>query len=381
MKQLDNDVNLVVCQKSKVYDWLDHFKTYYAYNVFDLTNKKEYEAFFECGSEKVGVINYDIIYRRKELDKLNGFTLMLDESSMIKNETAKRTKYITKMKYDCLILLSGTPTGGKYEELYSQMRMLGWNISKRNFWDKFIIYKMIEMSKGTPKIPMVFGYKNTELLKAYMFYYGCRFKKTDEVIDLPEQRFVTKFIKTPKQYNKFMKDGIAEVDGKTLVGDTGLSKLLYARQICGSYWDEKLKVLSDMLQETEKRVIIFYNFTNEFNKINNLCKKLKKPVSYVNGEGRQLNFYENESNSVTIIQYQAGSLGLNLQKADTIIYFTPTLSSELFEQSKKRIHRIGQNNNCMYYQLVCKDTVEEDIYETLSKRKDYTDALFERVKK
>ena len=68
-------------------------------------------------------------------------------------------------------------------------------------------------------------------------------------------------------------------------------------------------------------------------------------------------------------------MGLNLQKANKVIYFSPTLSSELFEQSKKRIHRIGQEQPCFYYQLVC--GIEQRIYATLAMRKDYTDKLFE----
>ena len=70
-------------------------------------------------------------------------------------------------------------------------------------------------------------------------------------------------------------------------------------------------------------------------------------------------------------------MGLNLQVANKIIYFSPPLSSELFEQSKKRIHRIGQNRPCFYYQLVCSGSVEAQIYRNLKMRQDYTEALFE----
>ena len=54
-------------------------------------------------------------------------------------------------------------------------------------------------------------------------------------------------------------------------------------------------------------------------------------------------------------------MGLNLQKANKIIYFSMTDRSELFEQSKKRIHRIGQTQPCFYYQMICPGTVEEDM--------------------
>ena len=97
-------------------------------------------------------------------------------------------------------------------------------------------------------------------------------------------------------------------------------------------------------------------------------------IVIINGKTKDLTAYEEHSNSITFVQYQAGAMGLNLQKANKIIYFTPPLSSELFEQSKKRIHRIGQEQPCFYYQLTC--GIESRIYDTLAMRRDYTDELF-----
>ena len=74
-------------------------------------------------------------------------------------------------------------------------------------------------------------------------------------------------------------------------------------------------------------------------------------------------------------------MGLNLQKANKIVYFTPPTRSELFEQSKKRIHRIGQKDTCFYYTLICKGSVEERIMQVLKERRDYTDRLFEEQEK
>ena len=109
-----------------------------------------------------------------------------------------------------------------------------------------------------------------------------------------------------------------------------------------------------------------------------IVEGLEKPISVINGSTKDLTAYDQESNSVTFVQYQAGAMGLNLQKSNKIIYFTLPQSSEHFEQSMKRIHRIGQKNNCFYYLLMVKNSVEEDILQTLKMRKDYDDELFKK---
>lgn len=109
-----------------------------------------------------------------------------------------------------------------------------------------------------------------------------------------------------------------------------------------------------------------------------ISSDLDRKISIINGSVKDLTNYDQYSNSITFIQYQAGAMGLNLQKANKIIYFTPTLSSELFEQSKKRIHRIGQKKPCFYYKLICRNSIEEKIYATLALRRDYTEKLFQQ---
>ena len=362
---------LVVCQKSKVEDWVEHFReNYLPYDTYDLTNKGIINNFmcFSCNNISVGVINYDLIWRRPELSKLSDFTLILDESSLITNPTSKRTKFIlNKLNPANVILLSGTPTGGKYELLWSQMHLLGWSITKELYYNQYVI---VDNSQG---YPIIKGYKNEERLKRKMREYGCIFMKTEEVIDLPEQRFINVSVKEPKEYKKFMKDSVITINDKELVGDTTLTKLLYAREICSVYNQDKLDKLADLIDSTDDRLVIFYNFKDELEVIKSIIQD--KPISEINGSVKNLDNYNKYSNSITLVQYQAGSMGVNLQKCNKVIYFSPTLSSELFEQSKKRIHRIGQANKCLYYKLI--SGIEWNIYKTLDMRRDYTDKLFE----
>ena len=152
--------------------------------------------------------------------------------------------------------------------------------------------------------------------------------------------------------------------------------MLYARMMCSTYNKYKLDAFKDLIESTDDRLIVFYNFTDELEVLKKAIEK--RPFSVVNGSERDLSDYENVDNSITFVQYQAGAMGLNLQKANKIIYYSLPLSSELYEQSKKRIHRINQTRPCFYYLLLAENSIEERIKNTLDKRNDYTQELFEK---
>ena len=381
MKRFNCRVNLIVCQKSKVEDWVNHFCEHYGVTVtvFDLTKKNQIEKMIDCKHicQIVGVINYELAWRRKELLKLKDFCLMLDESSLIQNKTAKQTKFILKLKPSHVILLSGTPVGGKYENLWTQLHLMGWDISEQLYNKQYVNWKTIEVGGMVHKIVNKDDpYKNTDRLKKKMSEHGAIFKKTEECFQLPEQTFTKVMVNSTKEYKRFQKDSIIEIDGQELVGDTTLTKLLFSRQLCGHFNKDKLEAFRDLVESTQERLVVFYSFNAELEALKKICHQLGRPTSEINGHCKDLTAYEQESNSVTLCQYQSASKGLNLQKCNRIIYFTLPLSSEDFEQSKKRIHRIGQERPCFYYLMICKGTVEEQILQTLEARRDFTDELF-----
>lgn len=376
---------LLVCQKSKIEDWVTHLVDICGFDAYDLTDKKELNYFLqvmngdkEVASMTSGIINYELSFRRPDLLKLKDFTLMLDESSLIANPSAKRTKFIDKLNPSNVILLSGTPTGGKYEKLWSQLHLLGWNISKDLFYKQYVVEEWIEDGDSGFKMRVIVGYKNVDRLKAKLKQYGCIFMKTEEVFDLPEQIVIPVMVTNTKEFRYFMRNSVVTIEDKKLIGDTRLTKRMYARQLCGQYSKAKLTAFQNLVESTDDRLIVFYNFNEELARMKAIVEDLEKPISIVNGSVKDLSAYENKSNSVIFVQYQAGAKGLNLQKANKIIYFTLPQNPEDFEQSKKRIHRIGQKNNCFYYYLMVRNSVEEDILETLKMRKEYDDELFKK---
>lgn len=378
---------LVICQKSKIDDWENHFLEHYLNKfwcdgdlIFNLSKPKQYTNFLtwaENDQKCVGIINYDLIFRRKELLKLQNLTLVLDESSMIQNEKAKRTRAILKLKAQNVVLLSGTPVSGKYEQLWSQCKLLGWNISKSDFWDKYINYHEWTPVTSMFPIKIIDGYKNVDELKSNLRLHGADFLQSEYVLDLPEQVFNSIYVPQTPKYKQFVRDRIVTVAGRELVGDNPLNRLLYMRMLCGAYSSEKLKAFEDWINSNNERLIVFYNFNNELQELISVCGD--RPISIVNGEEKELENYEKFDNSITFVQYQAGAMGLNLQKARYLAYYSLPLSSALFEQSKKRIHRIGQKSTCFYYYFLVKTSIEEKILNVLNMRNDFTLELFKEL--
>lgn len=363
---------LVVCQKSKVADWVDHFEAHYDMPVVDLTKQDV------CRDvEAVMVVNYDLIWRRPQLMELDDLALMFDESSLLQNATSKRTKAAMKLagKADTLVLLSGTPVDGKYERLWTQLRMLGWGIDEKLFWRQYVESETT-MREGFP-ITKVTGYKNEERLVRKMKELGCDFLKTDDVIDLPDQRFIRIDVPMSEYYRKFAKTNVITAFDREFVGDTVFGDLTAKRQLAAAYSPAKIEAFGDLLDGTSKRLVVFYNFDVELEGLTEELAKRGRQYGVLNGKAHGLSPFFDTDDGVALIQYQAGAMGVNLQQADTCVYFSPPLASSLFEQSKKRIHRVGQDKPCTYYELVSKGTVEEKIYDTLAMRRDYTEKLFE----
>ncbi|AUJ74212.1 helicase SNF2 [Staphylococcus epidermidis] len=369
--ELNSPYNLVICQKSKLEDWYQHFKEYYSDDYKVILFDREKLEYIEENS--ILIINYEKAIVRPELKKIRNFTLLLDESQYIKNPKSQRTKLImNELKPSNVILLSGTPIDGKYEELLTQINLLGWKIKEKMFLSH---YTYREWDEKEMKYKIV-GYKNIDRLKRKLRNYGCVFMKTEEVFDLPKQTNIFLKPKKTKEYDEFIREGIVQLKDRKLIAETASVGTMNARLLCTAFNQNKLSMLKDLLESTEDRLIIFYQYNLEKEAIENVVKELNKPISYINGDLVDKNAYENKKSSITLVQYQSGSFGHNLQKANKIIFFGLPNRVSFFEQSRKRTHRIGQERPCFYYYMLTLGTYEWKNYQTLVDGKDYNDELF-----
>lgn len=387
----NSQILICLVLKSTVSQWTEELAEQtdrQVFNGYKKSKKDGVKAFIDATGRKALVIGYDA-YKAKSAAELRQYindnaeqvTMTCDESSLIGHMTSERTKAVMKTKVRHRLLLSGTPaTGGKMEAMIPTMNMLGWSITKEKFLQQFChVYEWVDPTRPWMTIPIIQGYKNIDKLREGLKEHGGSFITMEEAgVQLPATTEQIISIQTPPEYKKFMKNGIVKIGDTEIIGENNLTKMLYARQICSVYNPGKATALEELLQQAgDEMVIVFYNWTSELRILQSVCGKLHRPMSLVNGQAKDLkNYQAGTPGTVILCQYQAASMGLNLQRARICVFYSQCLSYSDYEQAKARIHRIGQNRNCNFYNLICSDSIEEDILETLEQRRDYTEQLF-----
>lgn len=217
----------------------------------------------------------------------------------------------------------------------------------------------------------ILGWKNEIKLKNMWNLISKKLTKK-EALDLPDLTFIDVFFNKSKEYNKIKKERIY----KTEVYDN-LMKLRHGLRLHSNI-NDKLDYIKDFIENTEDNIIIFYNYDEEYEQ---LKKIINKTIFICNG--KEKNYPKKEEwksvkNSVTLANYKSGSEAVEFTYANLIIYFSPTESYTEFYQSYGRSYRNGQDKKVTCYRFITKNTIEEQIYESLKNKEDFNINLWER---
>lgn len=349
-------------------------------------------------------INYDRVWRNDFFKKKFDF-IALDEAHYIKNRSSRRGKAVLHMGVNAKYryILTGTPvSNGNLHDIWSlycfldpylergrvYSRIFGGSYQK--FQDRYCILNMYH--KPT-------SYIHVRELQEIINQYSYRVKKID-CLDLPEKlpdEIIKVDLAERKLYKKLATESaILEYE---ILAENPLSRLVKLRQLASgflTYIDEtgenktlelkteKIPILQEILESypEDKKIVIFAEFKHSIGKICELLRKMK--ITYITLDGDQKDkkiwrkFQEDKRIRVIVCQYQTAAAGIDLFASDTIIYFEPTIKSNLLEQSRDRIHRSGQKEKCSYIHLLTRGTVEVDIYRALAGYSDFSEALFTR---
>lgn len=315
----------------------------------------------------------------KQWDKYKGWFVVFDECHYIKNPTSQRGKAANKLTRASsnFLLLSATPNANGWIDTMNYFIMFGFYKNKTQFLKAHAIYD--DMFVGRPRpVKVVSDFREKGLLKEAYQTFSVKLSK-DEALDLPPLVFEDVYFKATKEYKTIEKDRVLEVDGELVLYDS-ISKLQHGLRFYANQSD-KLKYAEMLAESTEENMVVFYYYQDEKNELIQLMKKLKKEVYEVSGQKSEIpprDTWDKLKNSVTLVQYMAGSAGIELQYANTVVFYTPTYSYQDYEQALGRCYRNGQEKKVTAYRFMTKETIEMAIYGALENKKDFNEKLFKK---
>ena len=335
--------------------------------------------------------------------------MVVDESTVIKNSTAQRTKAITKLgslaRYR--VIMTGSPITNSPEDLYAQCNFLNHELlgfsSIYTFRARYC--QMQKLSFGGRSFNKVVGYKNLEELNTKLRKFSYRVLKKD-ALDLPKQVWMKRSVPLSTEqldaYMQMKKFALVQLKEETLTTTSVLAQMIRLHQIvCGhmatddnkvvSLPNNRIKELCAILEEHGEKVIIWANYRHDIQEIEKTLSKKYGPGSVVTYYGdtpqnvRQeyIERFQTEPDTRFFIgQPMTGGRGITLTAASLTVFYSNNYDLEIREQAEARNHRIGTEDKVTYIDLVAEGTVDEKIiYALRNKINLATSVLAEEVRK
>ena len=404
------DSLLIVAPKGVVGTWYDQeLPTHLPNHIENVTilwqanitkgQQEKLNSLFETGTAlHILIMNVEALSTTKGTDFAAKFinshnTLMvIDESTTIKNPSAKRTKNILKLSTQTKYrrIMTGSPVTKNPLDLYSQCEFLSpWLLDFTSYYAFRNRYaEMKTMHVRGRSIQVVDKFKNLGELSEQLKGFSYRVLKED-CLDLPEKNWTKRQITlTPDQrkiYNQMKETALAVLNGKQATTMTVLTQLMRLHQItCGHFTaddgtiqridNNRANELMDILSEMEGKAIIWAHYQYDITSIIKEIVKVYGPGSVVDYYGltpqderdpNRKKFQSDPKCRFLVGTPSTGGYGLTLTAANTVIYYSNGYDLEKRLQSEDRAHRIGQKKNVTYVDIIAEDTVDEKIVKAL----------------
>jgi SNF2 family DNA or RNA helicase len=400
------DAVLVIAPKSVYLNWELEINTHipeqlkYKIYKWNIDKSKDYHALNNSKDLKIFLMNVEALSTKRGFEGAKDFLItnklnfvVLDESTTIKNRSAKRTKNILELRKlsHTRRILTGSPITKSPLDLFTQCQFLSPELlgfsSYLAFRNRYA--EMTDIPVGSGRfISVPKYYKRIEELEHKLKQFSTRIRK-DQCLDLKpkvrQKRYIELEGENKNIYNRLRTSALAIVEDSTISFSNKLTEIIKLHQVCNGFTkndegeilelhQQKIKALDEILDETDGKVIVWANYIYN---IENIIKFLEKKY----GKESVVSVYgaidvETRKEAVHRIQTDpktkflvgnptTGGFGLTLTAVNTVIYFSNNYNLEVRKQSEDRAHRMGQKGTVVYIDIVAKDTLDEAIMKSL----------------
>ena len=336
------------------------------------------------------VCNYEQVLRDILAIEGNPWDLIiLDEGQRIKNWESKTSRVIKSLRSRFALVLTGTPLENRLDDLFSIAQF----VDDRRLGPGFRFFNKHRVVDEKGK---VLGYKNLGELRETLKPILLRRTRDSVRLELPER--TTEFVRIAPSdeqisIHRSHMQIVASIVHKKFISEMDLlrlqKELLICRMTANSTflvdkqrpgYSTKLERLDELFEslfeEEGRKVVLFSEWTTMLDLIEPLLRKRK--LDYVRLDGsvpqkkRQelVHRFQTEPDCRLFLTTNAGSTGLNLQAANTVVIVELPWNPAVLEQRIARAHRMGQSQSVQVFVLVTEGTIEESLLATIAAKKD-----------
>lgn len=353
-------------------------------DILDLENNDSYFIITNIETLRNQDLNGELVKLCKS-GEIN--MIAADECHKMKNPSSQQGKAFLKLRAETMIAMTGTPLMNNPLDLYIILKWLGY---ENNSFYKFRNHYCVMGGFGGYEI---IAYKNLDELQERLNEIMLRRLKED-VLDLPEKTYIDEYVEMTAKQAVIYKEVSAEIKANIdniKMSNNPLAELIRMRQATGY-----TGILSTTIQESAKldrmeelvadavenghKVVIFSNWTQMTTPIARRLEKYNPAVitGEINADARQQmidKFQNNDKCKVIVGTSGAMGTGITLHKGTVEIFLDHPWNRALYDQCVDRCHRIGQKNNVTIYNLLCKDTIDERIWQIVNDKGAMSDAI------
>ncbi len=355
-------------------------ENYGALNVLFLTKKKAIDSVLKDYNTfgfafDLTVINYESLHKETG----NFDLLILDENhcNSAFPKPSQRTKDIKKRFSKLpMIMLSGTPATESLSQWYHSF----WMSDNSPFKEWKTFYKWANVFVDVELRHLGFGIvkdysKGKEaLINQYIEPYVLKFTQAEagfvskvniKVLDVPQIN--------ENLIKRLKKDLFIEGKTESIVADTAAKLMQKIHQLENGtikFDSANTKVLdyskANFIKERFKRkkIAIFYYYVAELELLKTVFENHTTDLSEFN-----------TTDKVYIGQQYSNALGVNLSKADYLVFYNFSFSGTNFIQSIDRLSTVDRLENTVYF-VFPKGSLTEKIFKVVQQKKNFTEKMF-----
>ena len=327
--------------------------------------------------------------------------LIVDECHDFRTPSSKRTRRIMSIRKHCQFkrILTGTAMKNSPLAAYSQFEILSPQaLGFRNygqFKQEYAVYQNQRTRNGR-MFPALVKFKNLDDLQDKVSKWASVVLKEDCGIEIAEP-IIRKYQMVSEQktlYNKLVKEYILEdaaYDGGARTGKLQQIARGWYYDECGEPVDiisngqnPALQILKREIDTQNCKTLIWCQYRHEIESIvkmlreeNYMVVKYHGGVNAMDREKAVRDFMDYRGSAIFVGQPKAGGTGINLSKADAVIWFSiPQQNLILYEQASERateVHKAAVER----VHIIAEGTVDEIQHEGLKRKQSLSDMLAE----